>query len=109
MHAQENLCCTLDCTKGDSHGCAGGSEDAAFMVWVERGYVTGDTYENDPEWCRNYPFPPCAHHLGKGPYPEGMEDCTPPGYHFWPSPVCNHKCDNDSDVSNYWKNIIKGK
>ena len=98
-------CCSL----GDSHGCEGGSEDAAFMFWVERGYVTGDTYENDPDWCKNYPFPPCAHHLGNPPYPDGLKLCNPPGYHFYPTPACNNKCDSDSDVNNYWKNIIKGK
>jgi len=90
----------LSCCTSCGDGCDGGEEDQAFAHWVSHGYSTGGPY-NNKDYCKPYPFEPCAHHV-KVP---GMKSC---GGAEYPTPRCEHKCSNSSYGTDYSADIHKG-
>jgi len=84
VSAEDLVECCTDC----GYGCEGGFPSAAFDFWESQGIVTGGLY-GDQQYCKNYPFAPCAHHTTSDKYPA----C--PGNYDTPS--CKRECTNGSD------------
>ncbi|XP_030761778.1 uncharacterized protein LOC115886666 [Sitophilus oryzae] len=79
VSSQDILTCTL------SYGCDGGSIDAPWSLWYEKGYVTGGLYNNTSQGCQSYFLPNCEDHPNK---------CT----NYVNTPSCVEQCDDTSVV-----------
>lgn len=105
ISATDIMSCCTDC--GD--GCFGGTPWIAFKNWVEKGFVTGGSYD-DKDTCKPYYFPPCAHHF----FSETQEWClamlTKENSHdgFFNTPQCTRSCSENYDRK-YWDDLVFGK
>merc|ERR1711957_863962 len=72
------------------NGCQGGYPPVAFDYWMTSGVVSGALYQ-DKQYCLNYPFPPCAHHVAAGKY----QACS--DFAMFDTPKCTRTCTNGDD------------
>jgi len=87
VSAEDLVECCTDC----GYGCQGGFPGSAFDFWKNEGVVTGGLYA-DQKYCKNYPFPPCAHHVPAGKYPA----CPTTDYE---TPSCKRSCTNGDNYT----------
>lgn len=80
ISTEDILACCLTC----GMGCNGGSLQGAWEFYKHTGVVSGGLF-SDPETCKPYEFPPCAHHTDSTKYPK----CPSADYH---TPSCKKTC-----------------
>lgn len=87
-----NDCCGfLQCM---SMGCNGGQPSGAWRWFKSTGVVTGGDYQDGSDTCKDYSFPPCAHHVNSSKY----EPCPDKEYS---TPKCQRQCSNDKFEGTY--------
>lgn len=90
----------LSCCTSCGNGCNGGYLGASWDYFKNKGLVTGFLY-NATGYCRDYSFPPCAHHEPSTKYP----DCPSTDYN---TPSCVRKCDDASYNKSYTEDLHYG-
>jgi len=86
VSATDLVACCEEC----GNGCQGGYPPVAFDYWMTSGVVSGALYQ-DKQYCLNYPFPPCAHHVAAGKY----QACS--DFAMFDTPKCTRTCTNGDD------------